>query len=985
MSSSTRQTKKLSNQDIVDIYTSTTTNTLTSGFQNSTGDYVISSGTDLTNPYLVVQNDGTIVVSNNLVVKGNNTIANSFNTNADTAMLNIGLSNSVTINSMTQLTDDNTHALVLLDNTGSNLLQDNDLVTNPIYLQGVSGSDGINYSHLYPANSATNLVSAIIIPNSNIAGNNPNLSLSASSVISKNRTLLLNYPLNLVSSSQFRIGTCLNSSYVATSSSTTIDVNSTVGFNTSGILLVRNASSFGTLLGPASISSFTSVVVTIPNYVSSDFNTGAYIAAEDSNLNVFVLGALSNSASSQGNNAYLLNFTQSIKENLITNASKFYLLHQVNYTDITATSFIGITAGTIPTGLSVDTIQNNSSNRMQVYNLNPISNNDTFYFSSFVPSTQNFYVSKVSDDSNHSLSPSFDHSPFDLNIQLSAAFILQFTTVTPFTNNSLIFTVSDGVFGTLKTNNYNGQFGEKFNFINSAGNDVSKSILCGTGNSGTDTLYLAKTITDNVGNATDKAYFIFDYENNSINYANGVKMQNNTLNQYNVTASDSNYSGNMSIGGNLGVTGSAVIKSTLNVGGTLGVTGNTNLMSDLNVKNNSSIGGNLGVTGSAVIKSTLNVQDNTTIAGTLGVTGNTNLWSDLNVKNNSSIGGTLGVTGAVTLGSTLHVQGKSILDNDLNVLASGSVGGTLGVTGAVTLGSTLHVQGNSILDNNLNVLASESIGGTLGVTGAVILGSTLHVQGNSILDGTLNVLSSESVGGTLGVTGAVTLGSTLHVQGNSILDGTLNVLSSESIGGTLGVTGAVIFGSTLGVTGNTILGNNLNVFGNVGITGSSTFGGVVTITNNSQLSDTKDWQSGGAFVVTGDVGIGGDIVANGTGYFNGGSFSLSDQTLKTNIVEIDSALDKVSNLRGVYFNWIDTKKFNNKHQLGMIAQEVEAVVPELVDTSSSGIKSVNYAQITGLLIEAIKEQNNVIKGLKADIEILKTKKPGRKPKNSDVV
>jgi hypothetical protein len=138
----------------------------------------------------------------------------------------------------------------------------------------------------------------------------------------------------------------------------------------------------------------------------------------------------------------------------------------------------------------------------------------------------------------------------------------------------------------------------------------------------------------------------------------------------------------------------------------------------------------------------------------------------------------------------------------------------------------------------------------------------------------------------------------------------------------------------------------------------------MTITNDSTLSDINNWQSGAAFSVNGDVGIGGDIVTNGTGYFNGGSFSLSDRTLKTNIVEIESALDKVTQLRGVYFDWIDTEKFNNKHQIGLIAQEVEEVIPELVNTSESGIKSVNYAQITGLLIQAIKEQSDIINNLK---------------------
>jgi hypothetical protein len=165
-------------------------------------------------------------------------------------------------------------------------------------------------------------------------------------------------------------------------------------------------------------------------------------------------------------------------------------------------------------------------------------------------------------------------------------------------------------------------------------------------------------------------------------------------------------------------------------------------------------------------------------------------------------------------------------------------------------------------------------------------------------------------------------------------------------------------GSTLSVVGNS------NIGGTLGVTGASIFGGVATITNNSSLSNKTEWDSGAALTVYGDVGIGGDILSNGTAYFNGGSFSLSDKTLKKNVVEIECALDKVTQLRGVYFDWIDTEKFNDKHQVGLIAQEVEEVIPELVNTSESGIKSVNYAQITGLLIQAIKEQNDIINNLK---------------------
>ena len=57
----------------------------------------------------------------------------------------------------------------------------------------------------------------------------------------------------------------------------------------------------------------------------------------------------------------------------------------------------------------------------------------------------------------------------------------------------------------------------------------------------------------------------------------------------------------------------------------------------------------------------------------------------------------------------------------------------------------------------------------------------------------------------------------------------------------------------------------------------------------------------------------------------------------------------------------------------MIAQEVEEIVPELVNTSPDGIKLVNYSQITALLIEAIKEQNTTINELKLEVNKLKNK------------
>jgi hypothetical protein len=86
----------------------------------------------------------------------------------------------------------------------------------------------------------------------------------------------------------------------------------------------------------------------------------------------------------------------------------------------------------------------------------------------------------------------------------------------------------------------------------------------------------------------------------------------------------------------------------------------------------------------------------------------------------------------------------------------------------------------------------------------------------------------------------------------------------------------------------------------------------------------------------------------------------SDERLKENIVTIDDALNKTLALRGVMFNRIDSIS----KEVGVIAQEVEAIVPELVVTGEDGFKSVAYGNTVGLLIEAIKTLNDKIEDLK---------------------
>jgi hypothetical protein len=104
----------------------------------------------------------------------------------------------------------------------------------------------------------------------------------------------------------------------------------------------------------------------------------------------------------------------------------------------------------------------------------------------------------------------------------------------------------------------------------------------------------------------------------------------------------------------------------------------------------------------------------------------------------------------------------------------------------------------------------------------------------------------------------------------------------------------------------------------------------------------------------------GDVVASNN------ITAFSDSRLKENIVTIDSALDKVSQMRGVYYNRIDDE--TKTRNVGVIAQEIEKILPEVVYDTADDIKSVAYGNIVGILIEAIKELSEEVKTLKSKLE-----------------
>jgi hypothetical protein len=115
-----------------------------------------------------------------------------------------------------------------------------------------------------------------------------------------------------------------------------------------------------------------------------------------------------------------------------------------------------------------------------------------------------------------------------------------------------------------------------------------------------------------------------------------------------------------------------------------------------------------------------------------------------------------------------------------------------------------------------------------------------------------------------------------------------------------------------------------------------------------------------------------DIVLDGeTGDITATVVAPSDRRFKKDINTIENALENTIKMRGTSYYWKDEKK-SQQRQIGVIAQEVEKIYPEFVHTNKEGYKAVNYAQMTALLIEAVKELNAKIIKLESDNKELTT-------------
>ena len=296
------------------------------------------------------------------------------------------------------------------------------------------------------------------------------------------------------------------------------------------------------------------------------------------------------------------------------------------------------------------------------------------------------------------------------------------------------------------------------------------------------------------------------------------------------------------------------------------------------------------------------------------------------------------------------------------------------VSGAETVGSPDIFNG---VYGTFKTGAIQLVGGTgadvdLQVAGKARIGSDIYANGNVTIEGgsiltdqlTFNIVNTTAT--TVNIAGAATtlnLGST---TGSTVARNNLTVTNALAVLGSSTVATAFIGNLHSGRVTYATTGSQLTDSPNLTFDGTRLSANILLITNTATSTSTNT----GALQILGGLGVGGSIYAGGDVY---SAFS-SDARLKTNVVNIPNAVNKILQLNGVTFNWNDLAVEQGKNttnaEAGVIAQEVQAVLPEVVAERENGYLAVRYEKLVPLLIEAIKEQQGTITQLQSDLDAL---------------
>ena len=351
--------------------------------------------------------------------------------------------------------------------------------------------------------------------------------------------------------------------------------------------------------------------------------------------------------------------------------------------------------------------------------------------------------------------------------------------------------------------------------------------------------------------------------------------------------------------------------------------------------------------------------------------------------------GSLNILGAFNLdgsGSVNSLSGSFSGSYQGNVrstdtIASGSFSGSFegegsGVTGIIS--SSYSVTASY---SNTSTSASHAVNADIapfgGLTGRPTLVSS-SIQLGSDISGSVNAATASLLTTASATDNIITFtkgtGTTFNVTIDTGSTSGINSVvadTSPQLGGNLDLNTKTISGSgTISMVGN-ISGQEITgsdaLFTNVIATGvtSTTLAATSGITGatlnttgiiSGSIIKSANAISGSSLLIQGTIKATGDVTA----------FHSSDARLKSNITPIKGALDKIKTIGGYEFDWND-KSEHTGHDVGVIAQEIEFVLPEVVVTRENGYKAVRYEKIVALLIEALKEQQLQIDELKAKL------------------
>ena len=332
--------------------------------------------------------------------------------------------------------------------------------------------------------------------------------------------------------------------------------------------------------------------------------------------------------------------------------------------------------------------------------------------------------------------------------------------------------------------------------------------------------------------------------------------------------------------------------------------------------------------------------------------GSGTLYASTVTAANAQISGTISaanIVGSIVSAGTITAPGATIT----SLYANNNI-----TTGTISLSNTYGIDFASNIGNQ-QIAFADLPNNFFGI-GANNSAMQYQAGANSVHRFYTNA-SRGTANGALG-TLIASITSTGISTANAQISGTVSaatLVGSLFSGGSIGVAGATV--GTL--YANTITVGNLFVSGSIisnlnvtnGITTGSINANSIVITNGSLIATFNSNTIGSLFTTNGNVGIGITspsyaLHVSGAIYATGDISAFSDKRLKKDIITIDNPLEKVNSLRGVYYTSTET----NKRSVGVIAQEIQEILPEVVATDGEYL-GVAYGNITGLLIESIKE------------------------------